>query len=206
MVLISDSLGHTMLTASYSNRPLIHALRNENDPNGTDIATIRNRINEVCLLINDYHDSPVPHSDIALVIKLEVERLQLEIDTLLGSHENYVRSLHDALQLYLLLLWPVEEPSRLHVLAEELKYDLLQPHMRLCASMEVLVWQLFVGVVAAGSLSEVRSWYITRLREVLGSMANMGQGMVMETLTKAFTPDACLLSKFQVVWQEIICN
>ncbi|RGP77269.1 hypothetical protein FLONG3_4784 [Fusarium longipes] len=202
--LLYDSLGHAMLTASYSNLPLIHALRNEDDPNQTDIATIRDRINELCLMINRYHNSTAPQLDIARVIGLEVERLKLEIGTLLGCHENYVRSLHDALQLYLLLLWPVEEPGRLQTLAEELKYDLLQPHMRLCASMEVLVWQLFVGVVAAGSTSEVRCWYTTRLRDVLGSMNKMGQEIVINTLTTVFTPDMCLLEKFQDVWQEIL--
>lgn len=155
------------------------------------------------MIINRYHDSPIPQLDLALVISHEVERLRLKIDTLLGTQESYVRSLHDSLQLYLLLLWPTEEHDRLGLLAEDLKFALLQPHMRLCASMKVLVWQLFLGIAASEPLSEVRSWYITRLREVLSSMNIVGLDMAMETLTQAFPPDARLSNKFATVWQEV---
>ncbi|KAL6917126.1 hypothetical protein FSST1_008621 [Fusarium sambucinum] len=201
--LLYDSLGQALLTSNHSNQPIIHALKNQDDPNTTDITTIRNRINGLCQLIDDYHITLTARSDFALTIEREVERLQLEIDTLLGSHENYVQSLHDALRLYLLLLWPLEEPDRLHILAEELRYALMQPHLRLCTSMELLIWQLFVGVTAAEPSSEVRSWYVTRLRELLSSMHNLGQGTVVDTLTQAFTPDTCLLQKFRVIWQGL---
>ncbi|KAF0636263.1 hypothetical protein FPSE5266_02128 [Fusarium pseudograminearum] len=155
--LLYDSLGQALLTSNYSNQPLIQALQNQNDPNATDITTISNRINGLCLLIDAYHESPNPGPDSALTIGLEVERLQLEIDILLGSLDNYVHSLHDALQLYLLLLWPVGEPDRLHGLAEGLRHALLQPFMRLCASMGLFVWQLFVGATAAEP-SKVRGY------------------------------------------------
>ncbi|CAG1978125.1 unnamed protein product [Fusarium graminearum] len=153
--LLYDSLGQALLTSNYSNQPLIQALQNQNDPNAIDIEIISHRINGLCLLIDAYHESPSSGPDSALAIGLEVERLQLEINTLLGSHENYVHSLHDALQLYLLLLWPVKEPDHLHGLAEGLRLALLQPHMRLCASMELVVWQLFVGATAAEPSSEI---------------------------------------------------
>ncbi|GKU07577.1 hypothetical protein FLAG1_08313 [Fusarium langsethiae] len=156
-----------LLSASHSNQPLIRALRNQDVPKGTDIATIRNSINELCLMVDNYHNSPISQPDIAVAIRLEVERLQVEIDTLLGSHGNYIRSLHHTLRLYLLLLWPMEEPDHLHILAEELKHVLLQSHMRLCPSMQLLVWQLFVGLTAAEPSSEARSWYIARLREIM---------------------------------------
>ncbi|CEF77831.1 unnamed protein product [Fusarium graminearum] len=204
--LLYDSLGQALLTSNYSNQPLIQALQNQNDPNATDIEIISHRINGLCLLIDAYHESPSPGPDSALAIGLEVERLQLEINTLLGSHENYVHSLHDALQLYLLLLWPVKEPDHLHGLAEGLRLALLQPHMRLCASMELVVWQLFVGATAAEPSSEVRSWFITRLREVSCSMTGLGQGVVIGTLTHAFTPDARLLQRFVVIWQEVFSS
>lgn len=123
----------------------------------------------------------------------------------MGSQENFVRSLHDSLQLFLLLLWPTEKARHLEVLAEELKYALLQPHMRLCSSMHLLVWQLFVGATAARPSSEVRSWYITRLREVLTSLSAGGQATAMETLTESFSPDKYLLEKFKAVWRELAC-
>ncbi|QPC70545.1 hypothetical protein HYE68_001297 [Fusarium pseudograminearum] len=203
---VSDSLGQALLTSNYSNQPLIKALQNQNDPKATDITTISNRINGLCLLIDAYHESPNPGPDSALTIGLEVERLQLEIDILLGSLDNYVHSLHEALQLYLLLLWPVKEPDHLHGLAEGLRHALLQPFMRLCASMELFVWQLFVGATAAEPSSEVRSWFITRLREVSSSMTGLGQGVVIGTLTHAFTPDARLLQRFAVIWQEVFSS
>lgn len=72
--------------------------------------------------------------------------------------------------------------------------------------MELVVWQLFVGATAAEPSSEVRSWFITRLREVSYSMTGLGQGVVIGTLTYAFTPDARLLQRFAVIWQEVFSS
>ncbi|KAH6963114.1 hypothetical protein DER45DRAFT_552475 [Fusarium avenaceum] len=203
--LLYDSIGNSILSASYANQPLIQALRNEDDPNKTDFTTLRDEIGILRQLIDRYHASPTPKKQEAAIIHSEVTRLQLEIDTLMGSQENFVRSLHDSLQLFLLLLWPTEKARHLEVLAEELKYALLQPHMRLCSSMHLLVWQLFVGATAARPSSEVRSWYITRLREVLTSLSAGGQATAMETLTESFSPDKYLLEKFKAVWRELAC-
>jgi len=192
-----------MLTAGYSHQPLIDALLSENGPKQLDIAGIRQDINNLGLMIDNYHDSLTPHPDTALAINLGVQRLQVEINTFLGSQENYVRSLHDSLQIYLLLLWPTETPQHLSTLAEELMHLLLHPHPRLCSSTKMLIWQLFVGAVAAGLSTGLRSWYIISLREVLTSRSDMGLEVTMCCLTQAFTPDARLMTRFQAVWHEI---
>ncbi|EXM16709.1 hypothetical protein FOTG_15040 [Fusarium oxysporum f. sp. vasinfectum 25433] len=170
--ILYDSIGHTILSASYSNLPLIDALRNEDDPKQMDVAAIRSDANDLRQLIDNYHASTTLKRDTAAIIRYEVHRLQLKVDTLLGSQEHYIRSLHDSLQLFLSLLWPIEERQSLDIKAENLKYALLQPHIRLCSSMQLLVWQLFVGAAAAEPASEVRSWYVIRLREVRSSYVN----------------------------------
>ncbi|KAH7215891.1 hypothetical protein DER44DRAFT_167376 [Fusarium oxysporum] len=201
--ILYDSIGHTILSASYSNVPLINALRNEDDPKQMDVAAIRSDANDLRQLIDNYHASTTLERDTAAIIRYEVHRLQLKVDTLLGSQEHYIRSLHDSLQLFLSLLWPIEERRSLDIKAESLKYALLQPHIRLCSSMQLLVWQLFVGAAAAEPASEVRSWYVIRLREVVSSMRIGGQDVAMETLTAVFAPDARLLEKFKTVWDEV---
>ncbi|KAF4960136.1 hypothetical protein FGADI_1154 [Fusarium gaditjirri] len=201
--ILYDSIGHTILSASYSNLPLINALRNEDDPKQMDVAAIRSDADDLRHLIDNYHASATRKQDTAAIISYEVHCLQLKVDTLLGSQEHYIRSLHDSLQLFLSLLWPVEERRSLYIKAENLKYALLQPHIRLCSSMQLLVWQLFVGAAAAESASEVRSWYVIRLREVVSSMRIGGQDVAMETLTAVFAPDARLLEKFKTVWDEV---
>ncbi|EGU74901.1 hypothetical protein FOXB_14581 [Fusarium oxysporum f. sp. conglutinans Fo5176] len=201
--ILYDSIGHTILSASYSNLPLINALRNEDDPKQMDVAAIRSDANDLRQLIDNYHASTTLKRDTAAIIRYEVHRLQLKVDTLLGSQEHYIRSLHDSLQLFLSLLWPIEERRSLDIKAENLKYALLQPHIRLCSSMQLLVWQLFVGAAAAEPASEVRSWYVIRLREVVSSMRIGGQDVAMETLTAVFAPDARLLEKFKAVWDEV---
>lgn len=203
LTVTSDSIGHTILSASYSNLPLINALRNEDDPKQMDVAAIRSDANDLRQLIDNYHASTTLKRDTAAIIRYEVHRLQLKVDTLLGSQEHYIRSLHDSLQLFLSLLWPIEERRSLDIKAENLKYALLQPHIRLCSSMQLLVWQLFVGAAAADPASEVRSWYVIRLREVVSSMRIGGQDVAMETLTAVFAPDARLLEKFKTVWDEV---
>ncbi|KAM0250819.1 hypothetical protein ACHAP5_002036 [Fusarium lateritium] len=199
--MVLDSIGNSILSASYANQPLIQALRNEDDPNKLDFTTIRDELDILRQSIDKYHASPKKQD--ASIIRSEVARLQLQINTLMGCQENYVRSLHGSLQLFILLLWPTEKASRLEVLAGELKLALLQPHMRLCSSMHLLVWQLFVGATAAKPMSEVRSWYIARLREVLTSLSMGGQATAMETLMESFAPDKHLLEKFKAVWREI---
>ncbi|KAG9495178.1 hypothetical protein J7337_013413 [Fusarium musae] len=201
--ILYDSIGHTILSASYSNLPLINALRNEDDPKQTDVAAIRSDIEDLRQLIDKYHASMTLKQDKAAIIRYEVHRLQLKVDTLLGSQEHYIRSLHDSLQLFLSLSWPIEGPRSLYIKAENLKYALLQPHIRLCSSMQLLVWQLFVGAAATEPASEVRSWYVIRLREVVSSMRIGGQDIAMETLAAVFAPDARLLEKFKAVWDEV---
>ncbi|KAF5638915.1 hypothetical protein F25303_7521 [Fusarium sp. NRRL 25303] len=201
--ILYDSIGHTILSASYSNLPLIDALRNEDDPKQMDVAAIRSDVNDLRQLIDKYHSSTTPKKDTAVIIRYEVHRLQLKVDTLLGSQEHYIRSLHDSLQLFLSLLWPIEGRRSLDIKAENLKYALLQPHIRLCSSMQLLVWQLFVGAAAAEPTSEVRSWYVIRLREVVSAMRIGGQDVAMETLAAVFAPDARLLEKFKTVWDEV---
>ncbi|KAF5602778.1 hypothetical protein FPCIR_1741 [Fusarium pseudocircinatum] len=201
--ILYDSIGHTILSASYSNLPLVNALRNEEDPKQMDVAAIRSDIDDLRQLIDKYHASSTLKQDKAAIIRYEVHCLQLKVDTLLGSQEHYIRSLHDSLQLFLSLLWPIEGRRLLDIKAENLKYALLQPHIRLCSSMQLLVWQLFVGAAAAEPASEVRYWYIIRLREVVSSMRIGGQDVAMETLATVFAPDAQLLKKFKTVWEEV---
>ncbi|KAJ4127952.1 hypothetical protein NW768_008235 [Fusarium equiseti] len=201
--LLYDSLARSMLTADPSHQPLIEALLSEDNPKQMDIKQIRHEINNLGLMIDNYHASSTIHPDTTLAIKLKVERLRVEINTFLGSKDDYVRSLHDSLQLYLLLLWPTEKPKHLSTLAEELRYLLLHPHPRLCSSTKMLIWQLFVGAVAAGPSAGVRSWFVTSLREVLSSRISMGLEVTMWCLTQAFTPDARLMAKFQAIWHEV---
>ncbi|KAF5567382.1 hypothetical protein FPHYL_3285 [Fusarium phyllophilum] len=210
MIKVRRSLGNTDIPSwfgdfilYYSNLPLINALRNEDDPKQMDVAAIRSDINDLRQLIDNYHVSTTLKKDKASIIRYEVHRLQLKVDTLLGSQEHYIRSLHDSLQLFLSLLWPVEGRRSLDIKAENLKYAMLQPHIRLCSSMQLLVWQLFVGAAAAEPASEVRSWYVIRLREVVSSMRIGGQDIAMETLAGVFAPDARLLEKFKAVWNEV---
>ncbi|KAF5636073.1 hypothetical protein F52700_5387 [Fusarium sp. NRRL 52700] len=140
--ILYDSIGHTILSASYSNLPLVNALRNEDDPQQMDVAAIRSDVNGLRQLIDNYHASITLKQDTAAII-------------------------------------------------------------RLCSSMQLLVWQLFVGAAAAEPVSEVRSWYLIRLREVLSSMRIGGQGIAMETISGVFAPDARLLEKFKAVWGEV---
>ncbi|KAG4263042.1 hypothetical protein FPRO04_13291 [Fusarium proliferatum] len=140
--ILYDSIGHTILSASYSNLPLIDALRNEDDPKQMDVAAIRSDVNGLRQLIDEYHSSTAPKQDTAAII-------------------------------------------------------------RLCSSMQLLVWQLFVGAAAAEPASEVRSWYVIRLREVVSAMRIGGQNVAMKTLAAVFAPDARLLEKFKTVWDEV---
>ncbi|EMT69087.1 hypothetical protein FOC4_g10005188 [Fusarium odoratissimum] len=73
--ILYDSIGHTILSASYSNVPLINALRNEDDPKQMDVAAIRSDANDLRQLIDNYHASTTLERDTAAIISYSLVQL-----------------------------------------------------------------------------------------------------------------------------------
>lgn len=181
---------------------LIQALRNDDQPTSMDISLIRLGIDRVRQDIDIYHATST-EAQMRTSIEYQIECLQYEVDILLESREHHIRTLRRSLQLFLLLLWPSKALQDLNILAEDLRQALIEPHIRLCSSMALPIWQLSIGAVAAGTPGETRSWFIGRLQELCVTMNVKVMDKGVASLTETFMPDARLLGKFQLVWQEV---
>ncbi|KAK2595408.1 hypothetical protein QQS21_006882 [Conoideocrella luteorostrata] len=131
--------------------------------------------------------------------------LENSIDIMPKVKSSHLQALEHALRLYLHILWPppLSLDRKLHCLVDHLKQSLHEPKIRLCSAMNLTVWQLFVGTVAAGGHSEMREWFIWRLKRIFSAMGIYAWERLLVLFGKTFMPDRTLLMKFKRVWEEI---
>ncbi|RSL80294.1 hypothetical protein CEP51_006671 [Fusarium floridanum] len=201
--IIYDSIGQAITSTNGSHEKLMQALRNENNPTSMDVSRIINGISQLRKALDEFNTTKIPPRRDFLSIEHQVDCLQLEVEVVLGSDDQYIRTLRFALQLFLLLSWLSKPDTDFGILAEELRYSLLKPRVRLCSSVEPTIWQFFVGAVAAEKSIETRTWYVDRLQRVFDSMQVTKWTEVVQLLDRTYMPDMGLLEKFKVVWQEI---
>ncbi|KAF4445747.1 hypothetical protein FALBO_17149 [Fusarium albosuccineum] len=201
--LLHDSIGQSISSQNDSHNKLMQALRNEDHPTSMDVSRISDGLDHLRRTINDYHASPNPPALVRLNIEYQVECLQLDVEVLLASEEHHVRTLRCAFRLFLLLMWPSKPNGTIQTLADELRYALTEPHIRLCSSMALTIWEFFVGALAAEAPGETRSWFIDRLGDIFKPRHATEWRHVVDILSKAFMPPECLLEKCRVVWQEV---
>lgn len=181
----------------------MQALRNDNNPTSMDVSRIIKGISQLRKALDEFNTTKIPSKNEFLNIEHQVDCLHLEVEVVLGSDDQYIRTLRFALQLFLLLSWLSKPDTDFGILAEELRYSLSKPRVRLCSSVEPTIWQFFVGAVAAEKSIETRTWYIDRLQRVFDSMQVTKWTEVVQLLDRTFMPDMGLLEKFKLVWQEI---
>jgi hypothetical protein len=200
-------MAHNIPAARGMHKQLIQALCDNDTPNLLDINYIRCRANRLREAIDNFHvtrTTAKTQSD--GLIESRIERLRSEIDALLGTSDHHIRTLRRSIQLFLSLLWPSNTSHKLDILAEELKQALEEPHIRLCSTVDLPIWQFSVGAAAADLLGDTRSWFIERLRDLSTTMNLKMMEQGASSLQASFMPDALLLNKFERIWQEVDCS
>ncbi|KAM5377904.1 hypothetical protein ACJZ2D_004808 [Fusarium nematophilum] len=201
--LLYDSIGQAIAGSNDSHQKLIDALRKENKPTSVNISRLSREIDHFRKALDAYYTSEV-QSHTESTIDFQVEYLQLEVELLLGGDEHYIRALRHAVRLFLLLSWPPKVEVDVASRAEELRTALSEPRIRLCSSIELTVWQFFVGAVAAGTALETRIWFVGKLQRIFLATGIKEWKGVMPLLRKAFVPGERLLGKFEMVWRDAI--
>lgn len=202
----SASMAHSIPSANGLHKQLIQALIDSDIPSLLDLNYIRSEVDHLRQTIDYYHGTSEPTSDIELNIEQHILRLQSEIDLILATQDHHIRTLRLSIQLFLLLLWPNKSSENLYMMAEDLRRAFEEPHIRLCSTVDLPIWQLSVGATAASSPGETRSWYISRLRELSFTTNVDIQDKGMASLEATFMPDARVLEQFQQVWHEVSCS
>ncbi|KAF3021148.1 hypothetical protein E8E14_013864 [Neopestalotiopsis sp. 37M] len=202
--LLYASMAHNIPAARDMHKQLIQALCDKDTPDLLDINYIRCRVNRLREAIDFYHTTTTTaKSQTDGLIESRIKRLQSEVDALLGTSDHHIRTLRRSIQLFLLLLWPNKSLDKLDILAEELKQALQEPHIRLCSTVDLPIWQFSVGAAAADPLGDTRSWFIERLRDLSTTMNVKMMEQGASSLQASFMPDALLLNRFERIWKEV---
>lgn len=69
--------------------------------------------------------------------------------------------------------------------------------------MELASCQLMTGAVAASEGSEVRGWFVARLRRAVVTLRSRGWERPLEIVEKGLASGDGLVARFRVMWQEL---
>lgn len=133
-----------------------------------------------------------------LVRKLNAIALRLQA----GTHP-FLCALGRAIILFLYLSWPADPNVYTPLLAHDLCRALKMSQIRLCSTIDFLVWKFFVGGVAAMPRSEDRIWFVGKLAKLMPTIPIDTWGEVLDILKRAFLPDRVVLGKMKGVWEEV---
>ncbi len=106
------------------------------------------------------------------------------------------------MELILHLSWFPQETD-LTPVAGELKDALCALPVRPCLFMDLSSCQLMLGAVAASEGSEVRAWFVARLRRAVVTLRSRGWKRPLEILERGFVSDDGLVARFRALWKEM---
>ncbi|ETS80700.1 hypothetical protein PFICI_08229 [Pestalotiopsis fici W106-1] len=204
--LLYASMAHNIPAARDMHKQLIQALCDNNTPDLMDINYIQSQIDRLCQDIDAYHADSKEKDQRKARIDVQFRRLQSDVDTLLRTQDHHIRTLRRSIQLFLLLLWPSTAQHELRTLAKDLRQALEEPHIRLCSTVDLPVWQFSVGASAADPQGDTRSWFIDRLTDLSVTMNVRMLEQGTASLASSFMPDACVLEKFKAIWRQVDCS
>ncbi|KAK7418432.1 hypothetical protein QQX98_003924 [Neonectria punicea] len=183
---------------------VIEALRAPGTPAGYGITGISRSMEQLRKELNYYYTSPTAPESSSQSIGHRVHSLHCALEPLLENDGPYIRAWALAIQAFLHKTWPSSPEVSLGDLAKRLGGALGEPEIRLCSSIEMTVWQYFVGAVTAEEGSETREWFITRLQRMFLPMRVREWKTVTRILERALMPDLRLLVEFKEMWDKAI--
>ncbi|PWI69339.1 hypothetical protein PCL_00986 [Purpureocillium lilacinum] len=166
------------------------------------IGSIASSLDQLRHSLNDFGRQPTAPEVINEFVLQPISSVQESLQALPRAGSLYLQSLSCAIRIFLQLLWPACAVIDTPVLANELREMLNTPRLRLCASINLTVWQFFVGAVAAPRGSETRHWFAERLKRMLISMGVVDWKGAVLVLCRGFMPSDLLLQDFRALWED----
>ncbi|RDL37372.1 Uncharacterized protein BP5553_04805 [Venustampulla echinocandica] len=115
----------------------------------------------------------------------------------------FVQATSRAIELILYVSWCPQLEANLTLLASELKDALCRLPVRPCLFMDITSSQLMLGAVAAGEGSQIRAWFVARLRRAVLALRSRGWVRPLEILEKGFVSNDWLVASFRALWKEL---
>ncbi|KAH7149898.1 hypothetical protein B0J13DRAFT_549044 [Dactylonectria estremocensis] len=201
--LMFESVNELILSPKTLPQRIIDALSFPGGVTQTDITLISHDMDLLRKEIEFYHRHPELVAILSKKIGDRIDKLQFEIGTLLEKDGPYIQAWAVAIRLFLYLSWPLKFSESISDLANSLKERLEQPGIHFCSSIDMTVWQFFVGAAAGDPGSFLRKWFTTKLQKMIIPMQVREWVAVLGVIKNGFMPDSLLLEKFQQVWVEV---
>ena len=201
-MLPSDSIHQIIASTGNRYEKVIRALDDDNIRKVTEIGSISRGVTNVCRALEVFHGHSTNPSFVENEIEVPLAQLHRMTQPLFQDEVPHIRALIRAIDLFLFLLWPLTPRVDYCEQALDLKATLLEPHITLCGSLDLTVWQYFVGGIAAESDLETREWFVMRLKEMFLSMGVTQWQDVLAILRRGYFPDSSLLTGFMQLWRE----
>ena len=201
-MLTSETINDGITKAPLRYQSVVAALRDEGSQSFVDMSRAGEYIAKLHDAITTYYSKPEDSN----LVKFEMESLLADIYHeihRLGDKGSYFRAFACAFRVYLLLIWPPQMWIDWAREATELKEALEQPKMRLCGSIELTMWQFFIGSVAAESNPDIRDWFMNRLRRLFMAARIHRWEDALKLLERVFIQDEQLIARFRQVWTSV---
>lgn len=183
---------------------IIHAIRAYGSIPVCRVADISERVIQLRNSIDVYRKSAPNLGDSARHIETTWQDLLRQARALRSSTNPFVQVTSRALELLLRLSWSSRPAAEdLTLLAGELRAAISQLPMRPCMFMDLTSSQLMLGAIAAAEGSEVRAWFVARLRRAVSTLRDRGWPRPLEIIERGFVTDVPLVDEFRTLWREL---
>ena len=153
--------------------------------------------------IIDHYDPSSPPEFTSQDIQGLWQKVEEEALALQTNEDPHAQAASFATQLALHLLWPSSPETDLTPIARELKEATCRFPARFCPFMELTSCQLVLGAIASGAGSDVRSWFVERLRRTVHDVRSRGWKRPLGFVGRRCVVDVGLAARIKEVWAEL---
>lgn len=200
---IRDSTNAVFGSPLVYHRKVIDAIRAYDNQPICEVANISDSLVQLRKQIDTYRKYPSGSDCQQEDIKESWNSLLLQARALRSEHNLFILATSLAIELILFLLWFPQLQANTELLAGELKEAMCQFPFRPCVYMDLTSCQLILGAVAAADGSQVKAWFVARLRKAALALRSRGWVQPFESLEKSFVSDARLAARFRALWKDL---
>jgi hypothetical protein len=184
-------------------RKIIDAIRAYGSQPICNVANITDSLIQLRNSIDTHYKSSSGSDVHAEEIEKNWNSLLCQAQNLRFEDNPFVQATSRAIELILYLTWGTQLEANLTLLASELKEVLCRLPIRPCLFMDLTSCQLMLGAIAADEGSQVRAWFVARLRRAVLVLRSRGWVRPLEILENGLVSDERLVARFRALWKEL---
>jgi hypothetical protein len=203
MEVVRDSTNYVFNFPLVYHKRIINAIRHYGNQPIRDVANISNSLIHLRKSIDVYCSTRTGSDLWAEEIEKDWNNLLCQARHLRLEDDQFIQATSLAIELILYLSWCPQQERNLTLLACELKEAWCRLPVRTCMFMDITSCQLMLGAIAAAESSQVRAWFVAKLRRAVQSLRSRGWVRPLEILEKGFESNVGLVVRFRALWKEL---